>query len=158
LPKSNLVKKKEPFFKKKVNELFLKFREPTIVNQSELISKVFSEMSHNDTKGVAVVDDNGKLLFNLSASDLKGIDTHNCGILNSTLKEFREKDRSHDWWTSPICVDLDSSLYETLQQFVCTRVHRMYVIDAEGKPTGELNHRDLLRLIYEYEFLTQKPT
>jgi CBS domain-containing protein len=150
--------KKDPLFHRKVRDLFEKFREPLVVKQSELASKVFSEMGHNDNKGVAVVDDNGKLLYNISASDLKGIDINNSHILNSTLREFKDRDRSRDWWTAPICVDLDSTLYETLQQFVCTRVHRMYIIDEQGKPTGELNHRDLLRLIYEYEFLTQKQT
>jgi CBS domain-containing protein len=139
--------KKESFFKQKMSELFKKFREPHIVCENEITSRVFTEMGDIASKGAAVVDESGKLLFNLSPSDLKGITISNYFILNAPLKEFLKQDRARDWWTEPICADLESSLYETMQQFVCTKVHHMFIVDAEGKPTGVLNHRDILSQI-----------
>jgi CBS-domain-containing membrane protein len=118
-----------------------------VVNQKELTYKVIFDLEKTGRKGMAVVDDAGKLLWNFSPSDLRGITVSNCHLLNCPLQEFLEQDRSRDWWTAPVTVDLDSSLYELMQQFVCARVHRMYVVDEDGKPTGEINQRDLLRQI-----------
>jgi len=144
---------KEPFFKKKIKELFATFRSPLVVNQKEITHKVVSDMDKTGRKGMAVVNDNGRLLWNFSPSDLRGITVTNCHLLNGTLQEFLENDKSRDWWTAPITVDLDSSLYELMQQFVCTRVHRMYVVDEDGKPTGEIKQRDLLRQILTFAHL-----
>jgi CBS domain-containing protein len=137
--------KREPYFDQKISEVFETFREPTIVNLKDITSRVFSKMTHKSCRGVAIVDDEGKLVANVSPSDLRGITLANCYLLNSPLKEFFDHDKSHDWWFQPIVVDLNASLYQTMQTFVCTRVHRMYVVNEAGKPIGEINHRDLLR-------------
>jgi len=141
---------KEPFFKKPIKELFHTFRSPLVVNMKQMTHKVITDLDSTGRKGTAVVDDTGKLLWNFSPSDLRGITVTNCHLLNSPLQEFLEQDRSRDWWTGPIIVDLDSSLYELMKQFVCTRVHRMYVVDEDGKPTGEINQRDVLKQILNF--------
>jgi len=141
---------KEPFFKKPIKELFTVFRSPLVVNMKEITHNVISDLDNTGRKGTAVVDDDGKLMWNFSPSDLKGITLANCHLLNCPLQEFLEQDRSRDWWTAPISVDLNSSLYELMQQFVCTRVHRMYVVDDDGKPTGEINQRDILKQILNF--------
>jgi len=144
---------RELFFKKSIKELFASFRTPLVVNQKEMTHKVISDLDKTGRKGVAVVNDNGKLLWNFSPSDLRGITVSNCHLLNCSLQEFLEQDKSRDWWTAPITVDIDSSLYELMQQFVCTRVHRMYVVNGDGKPTGEINQRDILRQILNFALL-----
>jgi len=146
--------KREPFFQKKMRELFPNgFRVPVIVQSSEITSKVFTTMSKSNCKGVAVVDDSGKLLFNLSPSDLKGITIHNCNLLNAPCKQFMEADKTRDWWYEPIVVDLEATLYETMQTFVCTHIHHMYVVDSERKPIGKLTHRDILRQLLAFSNL-----
>jgi CBS domain-containing protein len=149
--------KREKFFNQKIRDLFgSDFKKPRIVNQKEITGKVFSEMASKGFKGFAVVDDGGKLVFNISPSDLKGITANNWHLLNKPLSEFLREDRTRDWWWEPICVDLDASLYETMQQFVCTKVHRMYIVDKAGIPTGELNHKQVLRQVLEFVASTQE--
>jgi len=124
------------------------FRKPRIINQNEKTVKVFSEMGEKGFKGVAVVDDNGKLIANLSPSDLKGITIDSCDVLNTLVIEFLEQDNAHGWWSVPITFEPESTFFECLEQFVCSRVHRMYLVDSVGKPTGVLSHRDMLQKLF----------
>jgi len=64
-----------------------------------------------------------------------------------------KQDKSRDWWYEPIVVDLETSFFETMQTFVCTGVHHIYVIDSQSKLVGEINHRDLLRQLLIFALL-----
>jgi len=144
LSQNLMLLRKEPIFQKTLKELNLGTRLPKIVYQTDIASEVFSELGELGCPGAAVVDQSGQLIANLSASDLKGITRRNCMVLDSTLENFLMKDRKRGWWVKPVTVDTGDTLLQTVLQFVCSRVHRMYLVDDDNKPIGEINHTDVL--------------
>jgi CBS domain-containing protein len=145
LTENIMFMRKEPLFKKTLRELGLGKRVPTTVSYNEIASTAFAQMGTLEISGLAVVDNDGRLFANLSVSDLKGLTQKNCMILNNSLEHFLMRDRKRGWWVKPICIDLDDTVMQTVFQFVASKVHRMYIIDDDGKPVGEINHTDILR-------------
>jgi len=121
------------------------FRKARIANQKKITSEVFFEMSDKGFKGVAIVDDYGKIVATLSPSDLKGITAQSAYVLNIPVIDFLEHDNSRGWWWVPITFSPETTFFDCLQQFVCSRIHRMYMIDSDGKPIGVISHRDMLQ-------------
>jgi len=137
----------EPHFQKSLSELGLGTRKPKIVSLTDNVASTFMEMGSSGTHGAAVVDSQGKLFANISVSDLKGMTRRNCVMLNSNIDEFLKRDRKRGWWVKPIVVDSACSLYQLILMFASSKVHRIYLIDDEGKPIGEINHADVLSQI-----------
>jgi len=137
----------EPHFQKSLSELGLGTRTPKIVSLTDNVAQTFMEMGSSGTYGAAVVDNQGKLFANISVSDLKGMTRRNCVMLNSNIDEFLKRDRKRGWWIRPIVVDSACSLYQLILMFASSKVHRIYLIDNEGKPVGEINHADVLSQI-----------
>jgi len=66
-------------------------------------------------------------------------------ILNSTVENYILRDRKRGWWVRPIVVNSDETLISVVLQFVCAKCHRMYLVDEDSKPVGEINHYDILK-------------
>jgi len=145
LTQNVLLMRHEPIFMKKLKDLGLGTRAPKIVNMNDIAGEVFTEMGESGISGVAVVDAQGKLHSNLSASDLKGLTRKNVNILNSTVENYILRDRKRGWWVRPIVVNSDETLISVVLQFVCAKCHRMYLVDEDSKPVGEINHYDILK-------------
>jgi len=126
---NSMLMKYEQIFRQSCQELGLGKRKPHTISHKTIVADAFREICRLSSMGLAVVDDNGVLVGNLSASDLKGVTRRNCPILNSTVEEFLARDQKRGWWDRPFCIDLSDSLYHTIHQFVSTGVHRAYVID-----------------------------
>jgi CBS domain-containing protein len=137
----------ESHFQKSLSELDIGSRKPKIVSLADNVAQIFMEMGSSGTHSAAVVDNHGKLFANISVSDLKGMTRRNCVMLNSNIDEFLKRDRKRGWWVKPIVVDPSCSLYQLILMFASSKVHRIYIVDNEGKPTGEINHADVLAQI-----------
>jgi len=148
LVQNSMLMKQTPTFMKSIDELGLGRNPPKCASLNSNVWEAFKEIGRTCCGGLAVVDDNGLLVGNLSASDFKGLTRNNISILNSTIEKFLASDLKKPWWNRPICVDLNESLYHTIQQFASLGVHRMYVVE-NGKPIGEITHRDVLAQIYK---------
>jgi len=141
--------RQDPLFQKSLRELGIGKRSPYIVNQDEITSKAFSDMASKGLESAAVVDDSGKLIANLSVNDLKGLTRRNCDILLEPLSNFLTRDWSRGWWNRPITVTLDDPLYFAVLQFVSSNVHRMYILDDDGKPVGDVDLTDVLKVLLQ---------
>jgi CBS domain-containing protein len=147
LAQNTVLMRQEPLFQKTLRELMLGQRKPLILSQSAISSDAFIEMADKGFDSAAVVDNSGKLIANISAADLKGLTRRNCVILSDPLENFLNRDWRRGWWAKPICVDLDDPLFFVVLQFVSSKVHRMYIVDDDGKPVGEVNHLDILKIL-----------
>jgi predicted transcriptional regulator len=108
-----------------------------------------------------VVDDDGKLVGNISASDLKRAHLVPVGSLGKDLyqpiKTFLNiRGDLHDRVTmgglpkyEPISVNLDNKFGEIAQLVTEKKVHRVYVVDEDKKPLCVVTLRDLLARILE---------
>jgi CBS domain-containing protein len=148
LVQNSMLMRKEKVFCLTLRELGIGKSIPKLVNSKTRVSEAFKMMGKLCSEGFAVVDDNGSLVGNLSASDLKGVTRTNCAILNSTVEDFLSRDLKKGWWQRPLCVDLDDTLYHCAHEFVSLGIHRMYVVDTIGRPIGEVNHRDILNQLW----------
>jgi CBS-domain-containing membrane protein len=136
--------KKEPIFQKTLQELNLGTRKPITVDQTKLAYQAFMEVHKKGCDGIAVVDSNGKLIANVSASNIKGMTRRNYQLLFRPLTQYLARDRKRGWWQLPLCTTLDTKLENVVLQFVAAKVHQMYICDEEGKPTGEVSLSDVM--------------
>jgi CBS domain-containing protein len=136
--------KKEKLFQQTLRDLNLGNRLPITVDQNIQAFQAFLEIHKNGGEGAAMVDANGKLIANVSASNIKGMTRRNFQLLWRALMNFLSRDRKRGWWHLPVCTTLDSTLESVILQFVATKVHRMYITDDEGKPVGEISLSDVI--------------
>jgi len=141
--------RQEPLFQKTLAELKLGTRTPLTVSQNEIASKAFIEMYEKKRDSQAVVDENGKLIGTISASDLKGLTRNNCTVLSQPLHIFLNRDWRRGWWSKPITVEMSDPLFFVVMQFVSSGVHRLYIVNVEGKPIAEVNHLDIIKVLPE---------
>jgi CBS domain-containing protein len=139
--------REESLFSRTVSELGLGTKAPKIVSMVDNAGVVFTEMGRTKCGGVAVVDNLGRLRASLSSSDLKGLSRKTLNVLNNTVENYLLRDRKRGWWVKPIVVTKDELLITVILEFVCSRCHRMYLVDQDFRPVGEISHTDVLKLL-----------
>jgi len=99
--------------------------------------------------GVAVVDNNGKLVGNTSAKDLKlfMLDRGNLSLdqlIMEYLSAIRQREMVNE--AHPSCsVQLSASIGHVIELMSATKYHRVFLVDKEGRPIGVLSVTDILR-------------
>jgi len=93
------------------------------------------------------VDDEGKLLGNISATDLRviGYDGNFLSLLLCPLDHFCSFIPKNTTIPGPICVSPVNTLEEVLLKITLTRVHRVFVVD-EQKLIGVISLQDILEV------------
>jgi CBS domain-containing protein len=134
-----------PVARKTVGELDLGSKKIISVNEDMAAFEAFKVINDNKIHGIAVTDKLGRLVANLSASNIRSVTRNNFQILFSSVYEYLGRDRRRGWWKLPICVHEFDSLFTVILQFASTKVHQMYVTDAQGKPYRVITHTDVLR-------------
>jgi len=88
--------------------------------------------------GVAVIDEEGQLIGNLSAKDIKRISSSGRMYerLFGPVREFIEND--------PIFVTLDDTLERVITEIHENGIHRIYVVDENLAPLGVISLRDVI--------------
>jgi len=88
-----------------------------------------------------VIDEQGVLRGNLSASDLKYLNVHNpqefLANLNMTVGEYVAK-------RPPVVVTPDDTLENVLEKIKEHKVHRVYVVDGQNRPIQVLSLGDIM--------------
>jgi CBS domain-containing protein len=98
----------------------------------------FELMDKKQIFGVAVVDDQGVLVGNISASDIKlFLQSPNFSILYHPLLEFLTAIRRKELRTRvPVAVvPADATLANVVSKLAATKMHRLFVCDAGKHPT-----------------------
>jgi len=120
------------------------------VEQTIPAYEAFKKIADSNSTGIVVHDSEGRIVANLSASNIRGISRRNFQLLYRPLYEFLQRDRRRGWWTMPICIRENDTLEKCVLQFGATKVHQMYVCDDNGKATNVVTLTDVLR-----QFVTQ---
>eukprot|EP01116_Phalansterium_solitarium_P007666 TRINITY_DN2047_c0_g2_i1.p2 TRINITY_DN2047_c0_g2~~TRINITY_DN2047_c0_g2_i1.p2 ORF type:complete len:420 (-),score=162.74 TRINITY_DN2047_c0_g2_i1:510-1688(-) len=114
----------------------------------------FGKMRSKDLQGVAVVDkESGRLVGNLSARDLRGIEIESNWFqrlfepVTTFLREVSSKDPERP--ESVLSVLPTDTLEIVVKKIATYKVHRLYIIDSEasGKPVGVVTLKDVLKEI-----------
>jgi len=114
----------------------------TITEEATLI-QVFLSILKNGISGLAVVDNKGRLVNNISASDLKGVTKMNFFKLEGQIQQLLWANTSKK---PPVSCKRTDTWEQIISKFVNTGVHRIYVVDDEGKPVTSISLTDLMHL------------
>jgi len=103
----------------------------------------FLKISDANVPAVAIVDEFGGIVGNLSASDLRGIDEDTINSIFLPAMKFL-KLLSGSKSTQPICCSIDEELTGITSKLAETKVHRVWVVNWEGKPRGVISLTDVI--------------
>jgi CBS-domain-containing membrane protein len=104
----------------------------------------FLKMFRNEVNAVAVVDDTGRLVANLSASDLWGISSQNISTLKLPPLQFL-KSISGAIASHPVTCSSRSYLAEVIEKLISAKIHRVWVVNSGEEPIGVVTMTDVLR-------------
>jgi len=118
------------------------------VNQDVLAYEAFKSMVNWNVSGVAVVDDYGKLVGNLSLRDLKPLasDLSLFVRLYDTVGEFLSRARKEDPQLAKegLYCFMNEQIQNVIRVLAQHNVHRIYIVDDNKKPIGVASLKDVL--------------
>ena len=122
-----------------VSAMLLHHDEPYCVRTTDKALLAFQIMSEKGVTGLGVVDAHGKLVDVISARDLRGltIDAASFYRLYSTVGELKDALRAskHDLPRGMITAQPSATYEDVVNLLVANQVHRVFIVDAQGKPT-----------------------
>jgi CBS domain-containing protein len=129
--------------------LFLYTSKVTTISADSPAIEGFKQLGRNKFGAVAVMDSNGKLLGNLSASDLRGVAVD---FLVKTIlrpaRNFLQLVQGVD--VAPVTTKLDETLGSAVRKMLEHRVHRVWVVDDQGCLDTVVSLTDVCRVFAEY--------
>lgn len=143
----------QPIVNKSLSELGFKPKEVHAISTEDKAIDAFKLIKDLRVNAVGVVDENGKLVGNISSSDIKLIDHdakyihrlfNKAGIFIIKIQQFN-KSSSEEVATCKI----EDRLNDVLNKLLERRVHRLYVINDDHKPIGVIGISDLYTLMKE---------
>jgi CBS domain-containing protein len=140
--------------KKTIEEMGFGKEKPVTAVGSDTVARVLMHVNAKRLSALPVVDKEGKLIGNFSASDLKGLNRKNLGILLMPVLEFLKKraepedNFSCERSLHPLTLTKDSHIDDAIFKMVATRVHRLWVVDGQHKPVGVVSLTDLMKVFF----------
>ena len=117
------------------------------VRATDLAVDAFFNIYNHGVSGAGVVDEQGKLVGCLSATDLKQIaEDYDFTQLLKPVKDYLGDDA-----TAPIALHAFDTLRDVVSKLVSTRVHRVFIVGPGGYPLGVVSCTDVLRVFQAEE-------
>ncbi len=116
------------------------------------VSEAFKLIRDQGLNSVGVVhEDNGQLIGNISASDLKvvGLTGELFGRMLLSCRQYLTLIPSNPNFTYPISVNPSTTVEELIKKFDIAHVHRIYVVDNQQMPVGIVSVYDVLKALKE---------
>jgi len=112
------------------------------IKESEPTEKAFEMMRTYNVHGIPVLNDDGKIVGNISVGDMRHITKWELGALKLTAKEFfvsLNTDR-----IPLVTCTTSSKFYEMICHLAKAKVHRVYVVDKDDKPVDIITLTNIL--------------
>jgi len=162
-----------PKVKKPVGELHLGTKPVVAIEDTRTALEAFQLMQQTNMSAVAVVGEFGSIVGNISVNDFKlvAFDSNFFGLLTTPIREYLSHVNRNALKQPPphlpievqleqfsnmgdsrqvpsvIACTNDSSLAFVIKLVVFHRVHRVYIVDNESRPTGVISITDILECI-----------
>lgn len=122
------------------------------ISSDQKVIEAFKTMQAQRISAVAVVDDTGKLVGNISVSDLKliGYDGTMFSRLHYPVSQFLKLLTTDNNMEAPITVSPESKFREVVSKLVISRIHRVYLTDEAGAPTGIITQHEVLAALLHH--------
>ena len=129
-------------------------RKVIAVSAKDKVATALAEIKSRKVSAVAVVDDNGVLVGNFSATDLKALgyedDIATIAGLDPLSKFVDKVKASAPDDEYPIAVEKTATTASVIKKFASAGVHRIYVVDAMRKPVGIVSLVDIIELFIRH--------
>ena len=132
---------------KTVKELGLSNKTVVTVNIHDCVLAALEVIVDRSVSGVGVIDSNGKLAGNLSASDFKALYKEQFPSFLLPVGDFLEKHSPAS--LNPICGTENTTLIEVINEMVENHIHHLYVIE-DFKPVGIISATDVMKSLRDF--------
>jgi len=124
-----------------VKELWEEGKVPKSIGMDVPMLTAFKNLYEEYVTGLAVIDNEGVLRGNISASDLKYLNVNNpqefLKNLNITVGEYIQK-------RPPVVVTPEDTMENVMEKINSNKVHRVYVVDKYQKPIQVISLVDII--------------
>jgi len=139
-----LIHKNLPIFKtaihKTIGELNLGIRKVEKVLDSQIVVDAFKIIIDKKVSGIAVVDAQGNLIGDVTATDLQRIKSDSLHKFWLSVNEYL--DLSHS--TGPACVVATTTVEELVKKIIESKLHRVYIVNDKKEPIGVISLIDII--------------
>lgn len=142
----------QPILNRTLKDLGYKPKEVHTITTKNKAIDAFKLIKDLRVNAVGVVDENGKLVGNISSSDIKLIDHdakyihrlfNNAEIFIIKVQQFNKLSGGVE------TCKIDDQLSDVIKKLQERKIHRLYVVDNENKPVSVLSISDLYTLMKE---------
>ncbi|KAI8874275.1 CBS-domain-containing protein [Ramicandelaber brevisporus] len=117
----------------------------TVPSDSTTALTAVRRIASDKVGAVAVIDADGRIVANFSASDCRGLVNTTLSALNMPVLEFLSRVTATQ--KAPVVCTPGSTLRQVIEVMHVNNIHRVWVVDDEKKPTGVITLTDVLRLV-----------
>lgn len=128
--------------KKTLKELGLDVGPVLAIPKGKPLIEAFSNIIENKFYGLAIIDEKGKIVNNISASDVKGLTKETFWNLNLPIEKVLDLQNK----LPPVTCKADISLGEVLQKLVDYKIHRIFVVNDQNQPTNVITLSTIMRV------------
>eukprot|EP01123_Difflugia_compressa_P007610 TRINITY_DN2069_c1_g1_i1.p1 TRINITY_DN2069_c1_g1~~TRINITY_DN2069_c1_g1_i1.p1 ORF type:complete len:315 (-),score=54.57 TRINITY_DN2069_c1_g1_i1:172-1053(-) len=128
---------------KTLNELAIQPKPVVSITTATSALEGFKTMTLDKVPAVAILE-NGKIVGNLSASDLRGITGRRLKKTVLPVRQFLEC--IHGSLRDPITISLNDTLARAMELLVTQEVHRLWIVNEKNEPIGCISLTDVIRV------------
>lgn len=129
--------------KEQTDPRFSKLRQVCNVMKDTMMADVLRLLDQSNLNGVSVVDHAGKLVANISVSDLQYVVERNLDNLFMTVEHFLQRVPRRPLITCPPT----ASLMEVIDKLANAGVHRIYVVNRDEEPMAVITLTDVINAV-----------
>jgi CBS domain-containing protein len=124
-----------------IREMIVEGKKLATIRDHDTALDGLRKASQLDLSAVGIVDSAGKLVGNLSASDLRGLDVTRLHEVVQDVRQFLQKHSPTS--LQPQTVPVSATLRSAVQKMLQNRLHRVWIVDAAGAPVGVCSMTDI---------------
>jgi CBS domain-containing protein len=140
---------------KTIEELHLGSKDLISVKDNQRVIEAFKLMVLNKVSGIAVTDEKGQLIGQISSSDIKNITPSGdmLSILYDTYHPFRKiLLENFKVPEKTITVKSGATLTEVLHTIIRNKLHRIFIIGNDNQAEGVITLTDIIKLIITHSY------
>jgi len=134
----------------RLTDLGLGSSEVVSVRDTDLVINVIRTMSEQELTAVPIVNENGQLVGNFSATDLKAMCQENWPSFFIPVSQYLAEHSPTSLMSIGMSLDF-ATLNTALKYFNDYPQHRVWILENE-KPVGVVTHTDILQFVRNYEY------
>ena len=96
---------------------------------------------------VAVVDDKGSIVANLSSTDVRGMKSEELCLVRKPVLEYLKARNPTGKLVHPVTCTPRALLKDVILQLSTAKIHRVWVVDSAMKPVGVVTLSDICRVL-----------